>query len=1463
MSAPEVLKGRYEIRATIGEGVAGIVYRAWDRDLKREIALKILRQTQDDSALENFHRECGVLASLNHPNIIDIYDVGQLEESAGRRPYLVMPLLPGASLDRMIREAPQRLNPEKVAEIINQVCRGLQAAHEKGLVHRDLKPANIFVLGDDAIKIVDFGMSHLVSHQTGVSLTGTISYMAPEQIQMQPPSPLTDIYALGVISFEALTRRRPFTGAHNEELARAILKSSPPPAYELNPAVNTALSQVIHAAMAKNPGHRFSSVREFSETLQKAMRGQFIERFDPAVIDPRLERVEKALAQGQFEFSNEILSELEGEGILHTSIRPLRKRVDQGLREKVTAQLLDSARKRVQEHEYDLALEKVQEILDLDSMHTGALALKAEIAAHRSSEQVQNWYRIAREHLDNQAFAQAREALQNVLKLNASESTALHLIAELDRSEQDYSRVRRDKDERYQHALDLWKRGEVSAALSQIEHVLDLDRQSPEMLAPDKAAAYQDLYNRVRTEHDGLKKDYDEARRHLNNGHFAASSTLCSRWLSKYPDHALFQALKFDIGEKQRQVLSAFIAKVDRQVESEPDLDRKARILEEALSQFPGEPHFERAMRAVTTKRDLVNGIVNRARELEDKLRFQEALGQWDILRNIYPQFPGLEFEYERVQKRRQQQSRVDAKTRWVERIDGALNAGDPATARDQVRAALEEFSGDAELLALDQLAEQALEKSEEAQKLLEEGRRFAGENRFQESIETLDRALATDSRNPAIRSALIDSLLKQASLDLDPNPRAAERLIDRALGLDSHHAKACSLKTLLGDRRKEALVNEHLTRARQLQASGDLNEALAEVLRGLEAVPLEPRLTQLKSTLVRAQSPASAKEPDPMEDKTIDLQSSASTKTDFHSLQKMAQRKGAAEPSSPAQTALPGDATQLLGGGGAAGPAPVPPPPRKPVLPRMGGLEPPPVPEAAATPIPLQSTTASPSTGGNEARRLPKSEGSAVSAPPIQQDVSPPLPASKAAPPVRPTQSVAAPPTPPVKSPAGPLPSVASKAKQTAPAPPKAAAAAGRSGFDKRILIAIGIPAITLVALFFIYQRNQAQVPQPLPEPIPIPAEILPTPPAPVPETPAAPIELAPTPAPQAQQDTQQEAKGAAPVVAKVPLTIQSNTDGAMIVIAGNTVGSIQNGRFQIQLTPGAYPVRVTKSGFSDPGERKINLRRATTESFQLQVTVATLRIVGAPPKAQVLIDGRAAGEANADGAFETSLEPGSHRVGMRMREYDSTDRTSELKAGETIVLAGRELLNKTAAPPGAPKQVAAEQPKPSAPKPPVPAPKPSRPGLVSSGMSDWEGPWKEDKDGWQAIGRDQRSWFKHQAEGSYSFKVQRKKGLSFLGKAKAQWMVNFVDLRNHLLFELDEDSLTCFEVVNGSRKKKGETRVAKDIEEVRLEIGANRITHSVGSQSLVTESPENLLQGRFGFLGPVGIRDFQFRGR
>lgn len=437
---------RYEVtQPAIGHGGIGVVYKAYDTKTRRLVALKTVSGELDTAALDLFEREWNVLARIRHPNIIDILDTGEYCDDGIRKPFFVMPLLSGATLDELIRTSNQSLTVERTVEIIIQACRGLQAAHDENLVHSDLKPSNIFVTDDGTVKIIDFGVVHLADLRTVSVVMGTPIYMAPEQLDGKPATALSDIFSLGVICYEALTGRRPLSRRTEAEVFEAIHTYVPPPASEINPAVNQLVSRTVHKAMAKQPWHRFSSAGEFGDTLQRAIRNEPIGRFNRAKIQPRIDRIKKAYTERDYQFANEILTELESEGHMDSELSTLRLQLDDAIRTETVRHLLDSAHTRLQEEEYALALQKIQDVLHLDPSNIDAAALRSQIEQQRAAKQIESCFGIAAQCLENQEYGQARHALEEILKLDSSNERAHELLADIERTEQEIARREKRK----------------------------------------------------------------------------------------------------------------------------------------------------------------------------------------------------------------------------------------------------------------------------------------------------------------------------------------------------------------------------------------------------------------------------------------------------------------------------------------------------------------------------------------------------------------------------------------------------------------------------------------------------------------------------------------------------------------------------------------------------------------------------------------------------------------------------------------------------------------------------------------------------------------------------------------------------------------------------------------------------------------------------------------------------------
>lgn len=448
-----LVAGRYELREILGEGGMGVVYRAIDTRTGGNVAIKTMRDISDPRTVEMFKKEWHVLSRLSHPNIVDIRDVDEIEEDGVRKPCFIMPLLPGITLASLIKDSSRRLTVEKIVGMLCQVCNGLEAAHKSGLIHRDLKPSNIFIMEDNTAKIIDFGLVYSADAKSVTGYKGTWQYMAPEQTEGKTPTVWSDIFSLGVVAYEAFTGRKPFARSSVEATIDAIRTGIPPAISEINPKVSQLLSKVVHKAIAKQPMHRYASAREFSETLQKAHQNQPIERFETARILPRIERARNAFAKDDPAFASEILTELEAEGNVDPEITLLRAQIEEAVKQKRIRQLFEGAQTRIEQDEIPLALDKLREVLELDPGNGEALAMRRRIEEQRNTQQISDWMRLARQHLQLQDFGEARQALKEVFKIRYDESEALQLQADIDAQEKEAVKARAEKEQLYGSAL--------------------------------------------------------------------------------------------------------------------------------------------------------------------------------------------------------------------------------------------------------------------------------------------------------------------------------------------------------------------------------------------------------------------------------------------------------------------------------------------------------------------------------------------------------------------------------------------------------------------------------------------------------------------------------------------------------------------------------------------------------------------------------------------------------------------------------------------------------------------------------------------------------------------------------------------------------------------------------------------------------------------------------------------------
>ena len=262
--------GRYQLSSRIAIGGMGEVWQATDLVIGRTVAIKILKDEYlgDPGFLERFRAEARHAALVNHEGIANVFDYGEEDGSA----YLVMELVPGEALSTIL-ERERVLSTDRVLDIVAQTASALHAAHSAGLVHRDIKPGNLLITPDGRVKITDFGIAR-IADQVPLTATGqvmgTVQYLSPEQASGRPASPTTDIYSLGIVAYEALAGRRPFTGESQVAIAMAQINEKAP---DLPVTVSEPVRNLVYACIAKNPADRPASAAHLARAAQALRRG--------------------------------------------------------------------------------------------------------------------------------------------------------------------------------------------------------------------------------------------------------------------------------------------------------------------------------------------------------------------------------------------------------------------------------------------------------------------------------------------------------------------------------------------------------------------------------------------------------------------------------------------------------------------------------------------------------------------------------------------------------------------------------------------------------------------------------------------------------------------------------------------------------------------------------------------------------------------------------------------------------------------------------------------------------------------------------------------------------------------------------------------------------------------------------------------------------------------------------------
>jgi serine/threonine protein kinase len=390
--------GKYELLGELGRGAFGVVYRAHDQVINRMVALKTMSAFVADNAalMQRFYREAQSAGSLQHPNIVTIYDLGEQEGT----PYIAMELIEGQNLDDLIARRPA-LSVSLKAVYAVQACRAFDYAHKRGIIHRDIKPANVMVNKEGTVKVVDFGIARVLENsktQTGM-LIGTFSYMAPEVFQGEHANARSDVWSFGVLLYELLAYRRPFGGESPAALMKNVCMQDPLPLRQLVPECPEDLASVIHRMLLKPETDRYQTMEDVLIDLEPISR-----RLQAQTVEDFVQQSLKAFQEHEFEQARNLLQQAILVDSTNQQARALFEKVNTELKRLAlrpkAEEHVTKGRAYLQEGKLHEANDEAGNALNLDSSFEPAQELRREVQREMARlREVNEWLQLLRQHM--------------------------------------------------------------------------------------------------------------------------------------------------------------------------------------------------------------------------------------------------------------------------------------------------------------------------------------------------------------------------------------------------------------------------------------------------------------------------------------------------------------------------------------------------------------------------------------------------------------------------------------------------------------------------------------------------------------------------------------------------------------------------------------------------------------------------------------------------------------------------------------------------------------------------------------------------------------------------------------------------------------------------------------------------------------------------------------------------------
>jgi eukaryotic-like serine/threonine-protein kinase len=723
--APPNIKriGKYEVIELLGRGGMGMVYRASDRQLNREVAIKTVTEglTGDAEMLQRFYHEAAKTGALKHPNIVIVHDLGEQDGF----PYIVMEYLSGDPLDRVIQSGRPLALAFKL-KIIEQVCYALGYAHRNDVIHRDVKPGNVIVQPDGVTKLLDFGIARQEKSEGHLTRTGhvigTIQYMAPERLRNEAFDGRSDIFSVGIMMYQLLTGQLPFTGDYS--IVQKILAEKHPPLSDFLHNYPPALDVILDRALAKNPDDRYTTADEMASDVSS------------------------------------VADELKKEQV---------------------AEWIQQAERLVQQEQYTSARDILLQLLKVDSQNTGArqlmVAVQQNLSSRQRAEQIRQLRSQAEDAASDKRYEEATAYLQEVCRLDPANAELAQLLQTFRQK-----KSQREQIEKYLREADSARsRGDLETAQAVIARALEVDRDDSRLRAAHVALA------RLIEEGSRQKKSrqlLDAARNEISARRFTAAMELLAeveRVDASNPEliPLLAAAKSGREQEQRRRILEQLQNEISLATGAE-DFTRALDLVEQSLQRMPGEPTLLRFKGELTRQvrdaevRRRIDETVKRCRELVETSP-QAAL---QLVRDELRELPGNERLLAlraSIDLRVLEQSQEKSRARYMAQAHDALSSGDYAGALTLLESCQKEGAFSPEIAELMDFARQ------EATLQKEQGRIRDLFNRAQELMAIGDYDAVIELLSPVSQDAgtgSLQSFLEEARTQRD----AFRRSLDIAL---------------------------------------------------------------------------------------------------------------------------------------------------------------------------------------------------------------------------------------------------------------------------------------------------------------------------------------------------------------------------------------------------------------------------------------------------------------------------------------------------------------------------------------------------------------------------------------------------------------------------------------------------------------------------------------------------------